>query len=225
MYKMRREGLWGVRTDIVAVLVVTEGPVPQKDGVDNGHGAVKGKFGNLGRRQLAKGVAELGDGRVLLGAEGAGDDAVVASLLDRVLDDLGLLEVDGGRDDIGAGLVGGVGRGDKLAELFLVAVALIDKVLRTDRENLGILVSQKSQSEVVGRTAKPGQASQLTLPPPFASERPIRSLSPHSNRIMLEVTSPSESPPWAMYLRRMKGSTGPPQVFLSYMPVAVRVRM
>jgi hypothetical protein len=125
------------RTDITAVLVVEEAPVARNQGIHNGHGTVEGQLGDLGGGELAVGVAELDDGLVLAGREGVGDDAVVSCLLDVVLDDVGILQVDGLGDDLRLGLLGGICRQDEFAGVLLIASAVLDELVAADGEVLG----------------------------------------------------------------------------------------
>ena len=128
------------RTNVTAVLVVEEAPVAGNQGIHNGHSTVEGQLGDLGGGELAVGVAELDDGLELAGGEGIGDDAVVSCLLDAVLDDVGILQVDGLGDDLRLGLVGGICRQDEFAGVLLVACSVLDELVAADGEMLGLEV-------------------------------------------------------------------------------------
>ena len=87
--------------DIRTVLEVQETPECQHQGVQDGDAAIEWQLGDLCSRELSIGVPELDKRLVLIGRILVREHAVVASVLDLVLDWGRFLEMDGvGEDNV-----------------------------------------------------------------------------------------------------------------------------
>jgi hypothetical protein len=90
----------------MAMLIVEKAPVSRHKRIDDAHGPVEGELGNLG--------------------------CLESSLLERVVDWAWILEMDSLCHDESVGLLGGIVRNNKLADISRVAVARLDELFRTD---------------------------------------------------------------------------------------------
>jgi hypothetical protein len=88
-----------VLTDIPAMLIVEETPVNSNQGIQDSDGAVKRELGDLRGWKLAIGIPELNDGTILLSNPWIGHNAIITSLLDRVVDIVCILQVNGLGED------------------------------------------------------------------------------------------------------------------------------
>ena len=117
------------------MLVVHEPPKDCHQSIQNRHSSVEWQLWDDGRCQLAVGVAELDDGiKLVCSAVDLCKDAVIAGILDRVLDGRRGIEVHGRRLDLVVGFRGNVAGRDELALLVLVAVLVLDGLRGADFE-------------------------------------------------------------------------------------------
>lgn len=77
------------------MLEVEEAPKDSYQGVQNGHSAIKGELRDLGCWQLSISVPEFDNGTVFVNVESFGEDTVVSSLFNGVVDGNRVVQVDG----------------------------------------------------------------------------------------------------------------------------------
>lgn len=112
--------------------VVQEAPVPGNKGVEDGHAAVERKFGDLVRRKLSVRISEFADGFILGRRINLCQDAVISRLFHGVLNRLGVVQVNGLRQDVTFGLLVGIARDNKLPNTRGVALAILYVVVVAD---------------------------------------------------------------------------------------------
>lgn len=114
------------------MLPVKKAPITRKECIDDGHATVERQLRNLCSLKLSIGVAPFDDSLVVVCVVDVGKDAVIARLLDGVVNRASTVEVNGLGENQGLGLFIRLWAQDEFADICLITETILDKVFVTD---------------------------------------------------------------------------------------------
>lgn len=118
------------------MLVVEEAPEHDDQRIENRYSSIEWQFGYLGCRELSIRVAKFDDSGVVVCGVLVRKHAVVARLLDFVLDRGSIFQVYSVSEDEVLGLLGRIGCQDELSDVLLLAEPVFDLLLLADTDFL-----------------------------------------------------------------------------------------